>query len=106
MYGFHGRLLRINLTTQTSNWVALDPAVLRQIGVAVRHALLHFDRTADRLHRTCELNQKTVAGGLYDPSLMFGDLGVDQLAPMLVESLDRALFVGADQPRIAHDVCG
>ncbi|MBM4255953.1 MAG: aldehyde ferredoxin oxidoreductase family protein [Deltaproteobacteria bacterium] len=29
MYGFHGRLLYIDLTTQTSHWVALDPEVLR-----------------------------------------------------------------------------
>lgn len=29
MYGFHGRLLHIDLTTQTSQWVALDPTILR-----------------------------------------------------------------------------
>ncbi len=29
MQGFHGRLLAINLTSQTSQWIALDTAVLR-----------------------------------------------------------------------------
>lgn len=29
MYGFHGRLLYIDVTAQTSQWIALDPAVLR-----------------------------------------------------------------------------
>jgi aldehyde:ferredoxin oxidoreductase len=28
MYGFHGRLLHIDLTTRTSQWIALDPAIL------------------------------------------------------------------------------
>ena len=43
MYGFHGRLLRINLTTQTSQWVALDPAVLRTYlgGVGLGTKLLY-----------------------------------------------------------------
>jgi len=47
MYGFHGRLLRINLTTQTSHWVALDPAVLRTYlgGVGLGTKLL-YDYTA------------------------------------------------------------
>ena len=53
-----------------------------------------------------ELDQQAVAGGLDDAALVLGDHGVDQFAPMRFEPLDRAFFVGADQPRVAHDVCG
>ena len=43
MYGFHGRLLHIDLTTQTSRWDALDPTVLRSYlgGVGLGTKLLY-----------------------------------------------------------------
>ena len=43
MYGFHGRLLHIDLATQTSQWLALDPAVLRAYlgGVGLGTKLLY-----------------------------------------------------------------
>lgn len=43
MYGFHGRLLYIDLTRRVSQWVALDPAVLRAFlgGIGLGTKLLY-----------------------------------------------------------------
>src|SRR5262245_24755414 len=43
MGGFHGRLLHIDLTTQTSQWIALDPAILRAFlgGIGLGTKLLY-----------------------------------------------------------------
>src|SRR5215467_12150237 len=43
MQGFHGRLLAINLTSQTSQWIALDTTVLRAYlgGSGLGTKLLH-----------------------------------------------------------------
>jgi len=37
---------------------------------------------------------------------VLGDLGVDQLASMRPEPLQRALFVDADQTRVTRDIGG
>lgn len=43
MYGFHGRLLHIDLTTRTAQWLPLDPAILRAYlgGVGLGTKLLY-----------------------------------------------------------------
>src|SRR5205823_10830278 len=52
------------------------------------------------------LGQHAVARGLDDAPLVLGDLAVDQLAPMRLEARERALLVGADQPRVTRDIRG
>src|SRR5262249_54209297 len=83
-----------------------DPPLAGDIGVAINHAVLHFDRAAHRLDRAGELDQYAIARRLHDAPLVLGDLGVDQLAPMRPEPLQRALFVDADQTRVTRDIGG
>jgi hypothetical protein len=71
--------------------------LLRDVGVASNHPVLHLDRAAYGFERAGELGQDPVTRRLDDPPLMLGNLGVDQLAPMGLEPLQRALFIGADQ---------
>ncbi len=81
-----------------------EALVLWEIGVAVDHALLHFDRPAHRFDRAGELDQETVAGGLDDAAAMPGDAGIDQIAPARFEPSERPFLVRAHQARIAGDV--
>jgi hypothetical protein len=68
--------------------------------------VLHFDCAAHRFDRAGELDQHPIARRLHDAPLMLGDLGVDQLASMRPEPLQRALFVDTDQTRITRNIGG
>src|ERR671934_3154239 len=46
------------------------------------------------------------AGGLDQAPLVFGDFRLDQLAPVRAEPVDRALLIGADEPRVTRDIRG
>jgi len=83
-----------------------DPLLAGDIGVAIDHSVLHFDRAAHRLDRAGKLDQHPIARRLHDAPLMLGDLGIDQLASMRPEPLQRALFVDAHQTRITRDIGG
>ena len=74
------------------------------IGVALRHPLLHRDRAAHRIDDAGELDQQAVAGGLDDAAVMLGDLRIDELAAQRPEAFEGALLVGAHQPRIARHI--
>jgi hypothetical protein len=37
---------------------------------------------------------------------VFGDFRLDQLAPVRAEPVDRALLIGADEPRVTRDIRG
>ena len=83
-----------------------DPLLAGNIGVAIDHPVLDLDRAAHRFDRAGELDQHAVARRLHDAALVLGDLGVDQLASMRPEPLQRALFVDADQTRVTRDIGG
>src|SRR5215472_5711556 len=50
-----------------------DAFTLRQIGVAILHALLHDDGAAHRIDDRGELDQHTIAGGLEDAAPVLAD---------------------------------
>ena len=54
-----------------------EAAVVRDIGVAVDHTLLHFDGPAHRFDRAGKLNQKAITGGFDDPAVVQGNEGLD-----------------------------
>jgi hypothetical protein len=63
----------------------LDPFVLGHLGIALDHPPLNLYSAPQRIHHASEFDQHAVPGGLYDPPAMFGDLGVNQGAPMGLE---------------------
>src|SRR5271165_962213 len=75
-----------------------DPPVLRQAGVALDHGVLHFDRATHRVDHAAEFDQRTIAGALYDATVMYGDRRVDEIAAERPEAGKRAVFVGAGHP--------
>jgi hypothetical protein len=55
---------------------------------------------AHGVHNTCKFRQEPVAGVLYDPTPVLGDLGIDQLTEMSFEPLVRALLIRPHQARV------
>src|SRR5204863_6849968 len=62
-----------------------DPRIFRGRDVAFGHPTLHRNRAGNRLDHTCELDQKAVAGRFDDATLVLGDLGIKEFAPMGLE---------------------
>jgi hypothetical protein len=83
-----------------------DPPILGRLGLAPGHRLLHLDRAPDGTHHALELGQEPVAGVLYDPAAVLGDLRLDKVPEVSFQTLVRALLVGAHQGRIAGHVGG
>src|SRR5262249_43212009 len=81
-----------------------DAPVLRHLGVPLYHPPLHLDSAPQGIHHAGELDQHPVSGCLYDPSTVFGDLGVYQLSPMGLELRERALFVSSHEPTVTSDI--
>jgi hypothetical protein len=73
----------------------LDPLRRRGRPVALGHPALHLGSTSHGIDHALELSQETVPGGLDDPTMVFGHLGVDQFPEMPPQPLVRALLVSA-----------
>jgi hypothetical protein len=74
------------------------------IRAAPSHSGLNFQGAAHSIDRAAELGQKAVAGMLEHPAVMRLDLRLEQLATNRHEPIERAFFVGADQPTETSDV--
>ena len=81
-----------------------DAALGRHAGVALDHAVLHFDREAHRVDDAAELDDAAVAGALDDAATMHGDCGIDQIAAQRAQSRQGSIFVRARQPAIADHI--
>ena len=82
----------------------LDAPVLGHVGIAGDHPALHVDSAADGIDDAAELGQQPVARRLDQPSVMLGELGIEQKSAMGLQLPDRAFLVGADQPAVACDI--
>ena len=76
----------------------------RQAGVALDHAVLHFDCAAHGVDHAAELDEAAVAGALDDAAVMRGDGGVDQVAAEAPQPRQRAILVRAGEPAVADDI--
>ncbi|HEX6091758.1 MAG TPA: hypothetical protein VFZ07_00310 [Dongiaceae bacterium] len=65
---------------------------------------MQIDGTAHGIHDTGELDQRAVAGGFDDASVVALDGGIGKFAAVRLEGRQSALFVQADKPRIADHV--
>ena len=59
----------------------VDADTETEIGGAGRYCRLHRHRACHRIDRARELHKHAVASGLDDATLVFGDGGIDELAP-------------------------
>jgi len=76
-------------------------ALLGQIQIAVGHCALNFAGTAHRVDDAGEFRQHAVAGGLDDPTVVLGDLRLDQFAQICLYAFVGASLIGTHQARIA-----
>ncbi len=81
-----------------------DAALGRQAGVALDHAVLHFDRAAHRVDDAAELDEAAVAGALDDAPMMHVDGRIDQIAAQRPEPRQGAILVRSREPAVADDV--
>ena len=81
-----------------------DPPVHVDARVEREHRALDRHRAAYGIDDAGELNQQPVACGLDDPAVMAGDGGIDTLAPVRLQRIQRADLVRAHEPAVAGDV--
>jgi hypothetical protein len=82
----------------------LDASLERQAGVALNHAVLHFDRAAHRVHHAAELNNGSIAGSLDDATVVYGDYRINQIAAQRSQPRQRAVLVRASKLGVADHV--
>src|SRR5919112_553954 len=82
----------------------LDTAVLWQAGVTLDHAVLHFDRATHGVHHAAELDEGAVTGSLYDPPLIGGDGGIDEIAAQPSKTGKGANLVGPGEPAVSDNI--
>ena len=81
-----------------------DGAVLGLVARGVMHGLLQFDGGGQRLDGAAELGQHAVARQLDDAAATPSDDRHDGLLADGAQASDRAAFVAAHEPGIAHHV--
>jgi hypothetical protein len=64
------------------------------IGIALDHAVLHLDGTANGIDHTSELNEDAIAHPLNDAAMMHCDGGIDQIAAERAQPGKRPVLVG------------
>ena len=84
--------------TEVNTNAEFDPALGWQAGIALDHAVLHFDGAAHGIDDAPEFDQSTVPGSLHDAAVMHGRSWIDQVATQRPQPRQRAIFVGARQP--------
>ena len=82
----------------------LDAPFRRHAGVALDHAVLHFDRAAHGVDHAAELDDRPIAGALDDTAMMGGDSGVEEIAAEPPQADKSSILVGPSEPGISDDV--
>ena len=82
----------------------VDAAVVGHAGVALGHAVLHFDRASDRVDDAAKLDEDAVAGALEHTPVVDCDRWVDQIAAQSPKPRQSAILVGADEAAKSDNV--
>ena len=84
----------------------LDALVRRDAGIALDHAVLNFDRAAQRIDHAAELDDQPIAGALDHPAVVGGDRRVGEVAAQSAQACEHALLVRPGETAEADDVGG
>jgi hypothetical protein len=74
--------------------------------IPLGHTLLPLHCAAECIHDAGELNEKSVAGGLYQPTSVLSDLGIDDLAAMPSELCESATLILSHQAAVTDHIGG
>jgi hypothetical protein len=77
---------------------------MRQPGVALDHAVLHFDRAAYGIDDAAELDERAVAGALEHPSVMRWDRRVNEVAAQSPKPRQSAVLIRAGHAAETDDI--
>jgi hypothetical protein len=83
----------------------LNAALRRQAGVALDHAVLHFDRAAHGVDHAAKFDEAAVPGALDDAPVMQGDGRIDQVAAQRPKPRQNAILIRPREPAVADDIC-
>src|SRR6516162_8468433 len=83
-----------------------DPALQWPACVALDHAVLHVDCTADGIDDAAKLHKDAVAGTLHDATVVQCDGGLDQVAPQRPQPRKCLIFVRTGEPAVTDYVGG
>jgi hypothetical protein len=84
----------------------LDPLLWRGGGVPIGHRPLNLHRAPHGIHHALELGKEPIAGVLYDPAPVLGDLRIDQVPEVRLEPLVGPLLICPHQARVPRHVGG
>src|SRR5215471_14492308 len=90
--------------TDVDTHTEVDALVGWHSGIAFGHATLHLDRAAHGIYNASEFQEKTVAGGLDNPTVVFGNLRVNKVPPVGLQSRQGATVVTAHEHGIARHI--
>jgi hypothetical protein len=79
----------------------IDLPICRNPRVPLGHCALDLYRATQRVHRTNEQDQQSVASSPYDPTTMFFNLGFNEFSMMRVQLGEGAFIVDAYQAAVA-----
>jgi hypothetical protein len=82
----------------------LDALVGREAGVALSDPDLHLHGGSHSLHHAAELDDRSIACALDETPIVDCDGGVDEIAAQRPQPGQRALFIRARHPAVAHNV--
>ena len=75
----------------------LDATVRRQTGIALDHAILHFNGATHSVYHAAKFDKGPVPGALHDAPLVHGDSRIDQIAAQRPQPRQRAILVRAGE---------
>ena len=79
----------------------IDLPICRNPRVPLGHCALDLYRATQRVHRTNEQDQQSVASSPYDPTTMFFNLGFNEFSMMGVQLSEGAFIVDTYQAAVA-----
>ena len=94
----------LNHVAQMNSDPELDASLGRQTGVALGHAVLHFDRAAHGVDHAAKLDEAAVPGTLDDASVMGVNGGIDQIAAQPPQPRQCAILIRPREPTVADDI--
>jgi hypothetical protein len=82
----------------------LDAAFSWHTGVALDHAVLHFEGETYRVDHAAELDEAAVSGAFDDAPAMRVDGGINQIAAQSAKPRQRAILIRSREPAVANDI--
>jgi hypothetical protein len=80
------------------------PLLLRDVGVAFRHSMLHLHGALHRVYDASELRQNSIAGGPHDSAVVTRDFRYDKGVAMHLPPSQRAELICPHETAIARNV--